>query len=112
MTQDHRELLVAFIDSYVGSFEAWDILAYLAAHPEARLSLDAMAHDLGRRPEDLASVAAKLEGKGILVADREGGWVLSADSGLRTALASFSEAINNHKQRLFVLTRLLENLSR
>lgn len=112
MTQDHKESLVAFIDLYVGSFEAWDILAYLAAHPEAHLSLDAMAHDLGRRPEDLAAAAAKLEGKGILVADREGGWVLSADSGLRTALASFSDAINDHKQRLFVLTRLLENLSR
>lgn len=112
MTQDNKESLVAFIDTYVGSFEAWDILAYLAAHPEARLSLDEMARDLGRRPEDLAAAAAKLESKGMLGADRGGGWVLSADSGLRATLASFSEAINDHKQRLFVLTRLLENLSR
>ena len=112
MVYEHPEPLVSFIDSYVDSFEAWDILAYLAVHPEAHLSLQAMALDLGRRPEDLASAAAKLESRGILVADREGGWTLTPDRALRASLTAFSEAIKDHKQRLFVLTRLLENLSR
>lgn len=112
MIEHQRESLVSFIDSYVDSFEAWDILAYLAAHPTAHLSLEAMALDLGRRPEDISAAAAKLEHRGILVADSGDGWFLSPDSDLRAALASFSEAIKEHKQRLFVLTRLLENLSR
>lgn len=112
MMQEHKEPLVSFIDAYVDSFEAWDILAYLAVHPEAHLSLQAMALDLGRRPEDLTAAAGKLEKRGILVADGEEGWSLSPDPTLRAALTAFSEAISDHKQRLFVLTRLLENLSR
>lgn len=110
--QEHRESLVAFVDRHVASFEAWDILAYLSAHPEARLSLEAMALDLGRRAEDLKAAAAQLEKTGMLLAERDGGWSLSPDPGLRQALEMFSAAINDHKQRLFVLTRLLENLSR
>ncbi len=112
MIDQHKESLVSFIDSYVDSFEAWDILAYLAAHPTAHLSLEAMALDLGRRPEDLSAAAAKLERRGILVADPGDGWFLAPDTSLRAALVAFSEAISDHKQRLFVLTRLLENLSR
>lgn len=112
MVHETRDPLVSFVDEFVGSFEAWDILAYLAAHPDANLSLDDMAVSLGRSPGDLASAAATLEAKHILLPGSGGGWTLSGDPELRRALASFSEAIADHKRRLFILTRLLENLSR
>ena len=112
MAEQGREALLSFIDSYVSSFEAWDILAYLAVYPEALLSLESMARDLGRRPEDLAAAATRLEGSGVLLQAGAGRWRLSSDSQLRASLQGFAEAIDDHKQRLFVLTRLLENLSR
>ncbi len=110
---ESREAFLAFIDSCVASFEAWDILAYLAAHPGATLTLDRMAADLGRRPEDLAAAAALLEVRGVLVGEPDGvGWKLTQSPELRADVEAFNQAIANNKDRLFVLTRLLENLSR
>ncbi|MCL5733997.1 MAG: hypothetical protein M1274_00165, partial [Actinobacteria bacterium] len=71
-----------------------------------------LARDIGRRPEDLSQAAARLSSQGALERDRDGAWQLCADEDFRQGLDTFAKAIHDHKDRLYVLTRLLENLSR
>ncbi|MCL5942012.1 MAG: hypothetical protein M1325_00530 [Actinobacteria bacterium] len=112
MDTGERGKLVAFVDAYVVSFEAWDILMYFAAHPDGRVDATDLARDIGRRVEELAAAAQELERLGVLAGAEAGGWRLVDTPEIRGGLRLFAEAVKDQKDRLFVLTRLLENLSR
>ena len=109
---DDRETLVGFVDAYVPSFEAWDVLMYFAAHPDGPVGPDDLARNIGRRPGDLAAAALQLAEQGVLEPGPDGTWYLSEGSEFRHGLRVFTEAIGDQRRRLLVLTHLLQNLSR
>lgn len=108
-----REILISFVDDYVVSFEVWDILVYFSTRGKDVVSAQELADDVGRRQEDLVRAARGLEERGVL-AEAEGerdAWQLTPDPSIRRGLDIFVRSIADHKERLAVLTRLLENLS-
>ncbi|GAB4246862.1 MAG: hypothetical protein Kow00129_07330 [Thermoleophilia bacterium] len=112
MTGDGSERLTNFVDEFVFSFEAWDILAFFAANPGGGFSLAELSRSIGRHPEELVPTVEKLAELGALVPAGDGHWILGGDSDFRSGLQDFADAIDSKKGRLLVLTRLLGNLSR
>ena len=111
-TTDDTETLIVFVDCFVLSFEAWDVLMYLAAHPDAPVGPDDLTQSIGRRPADLAVAALSLADQGVLVPGPDGTWFLSEGREVREGLRVFAEALRDPRRRLLAFTRLLENLSR
>lgn len=113
ISDEEHEILTDFVDGYVVSFEAWDILVYFSTRGQAVVSAEELADDVGRRPEDLVRAARGLEERGVLVGGEgeEDAWKLTSDPAARRGLDIFVRSIADHQERLSVLTRLLENLS-
>ena len=109
---DDSEILAAFVDSFVPSFEAWDVLMYFAAHADRPVGPDDLTRSIGRRPADLATATLGLADQGVLDAGPDGTWFLSEGREFREGLRLFAEAIHDPRRRLLVFTHLLENLSR
>jgi hypothetical protein len=109
---DDSETLVAFVDTFVPSFETWDVLTYLAAHADRPVGLDDLTRSIGRRPSDLVDAARELAERGALEPGPDGVWFLSKDEEVRQGLCLFAEAIRDPRRRQQLFIHLLQNLSR
>ena len=99
--------LKKFIDKYVTSFLAWDLLIFFHTHPWTANGADELALKLGRRAEDIDQAAAELAEKSVLVCE---GALFSYSPAEETQvlIERFVHALDDREKRLLILTEVLQ----
>ena len=96
-----------FINQYVTSFLAWDLIVFFHKNPSADGAADELAGRLGRRPEDIEQAAQELVGKAVLTCD-DAVFTYAPSDGTRLLVDRFVQAINTREKRLLILTEVLK----
>lgn len=100
--------LDAFVERYVVSFAAWDLLVLLHAHPALKETAKGLAYRLGRSEPDVAASLESLRAGGIVGAEGSGdaevfGLVASAEP----LLARFAAASADRDWRFELVRKVL-----
>lgn len=118
------ESLRAFIDEYVSSFLAWDIIVLFSHNPGLRGGVGEIAKFLGRNPDDLEEALGELVEKGLVksaplstpTGEANGGqeclekdclYFYDITSELASRVTEFVKALDYREKRLAILTMLL-----
>lgn len=96
-----------FIDQYVTSFLAWDILVFFHKNPGTADNTNDLSMKLGRRAEDIERAARDLAAKSVLRADNSL-YRYIADDNLRDLIGKFTGALEDREKRLLILTAVLQ----
>ncbi|HET6352051.1 MAG TPA: hypothetical protein VFG89_07985 [Coriobacteriia bacterium] len=98
-----------FVDRYVNSLLAWDIIVFFERNPDARLENHELAASLGRHPEQTAPEVAHLCDGGILHC--QGSEVaFGPDSEQAEAIQGFVNACEDHSKRLALIAMVLHRI--
>ena len=96
-----------FVNRYITSFLAWDLVVFFHKNPGTADGAGELAIKLGRRAEDIERAASELADKAILKNDNLiYGYAPSEEA--RVMVAKFVQAINDREQRLLILTNVLQ----
>ena len=95
-----------FINQYVTSFLAWDLIVFFHQNPSANGAADELAGRLGRRAEDIEQAAQELVGKSVLACDGTV-FAYTPSNDTRLLVDRFVQAINTREKRLLILTEVL-----
>ncbi|MDP1808829.1 MAG: hypothetical protein Q8L35_04750 [Actinomycetota bacterium] len=96
-----------FINQYVTSFLAWDIIVFFHKNPSAIGAANELAGRLGRRAEDIEQAAQELVGKAVLTCD-DTIFMYTPSDDTRLLVDRFVQAINIREKRLLILTEVLK----
>jgi hypothetical protein len=96
-----------FINQYVTSFLAWDLIVFFHKNPGANGPADELAGQLGRRAEDIEQAARELVGKAVLACD-DSIFMYAPSNDTRLLVDRFVQAINTREKRLLILTEVLK----
>ncbi len=98
-----------FVDRYVGSLLAWDIIVYFNRNPAARIGNEELAERLGRHPEQTAPEVEHLCSGGIL--SRAGDDItFSPDPEQQQAIRGFVAACEDRSKRLALIAMVLHRI--
>lgn len=101
------EDLQLFVDTFVVSFLAWDIIVFFHKNSGASITGEQLAANLGRREDDVKRESDLLVDKGFLI-DRRGAYSTSGDEAMRQMTAEFYQALCDREKRLRILTAVLQ----
>ncbi len=96
-----------FVNRYITSFLAWDLVVFFCKNPGTVDDAGQLAAKLGRRAEDIAQAAAELAEKDILKSNNMV-FRYSPAEETRVQVEKFVQALNNREQRLLILTKVLQ----
>lgn len=96
-----------FINRYVTSFLAWDIIVFFCKNPGAAGAAGELAVRLGRRSEDIEQAAGGLVEKAVLFSDNAV-FTYRPDDDTRALIDKFVRAIDSREKRLLILTEVLQ----
>lgn len=106
--------LESFVDRFVTSFAAWDLLVLLGAHPDLVDTPEQLAQRLGRNPKDIGAAASGMaEGRVLATgANPEGErtYGLSAEVRASGLVERFTAATADRDWRLELVRRVLAKL--
>ncbi len=100
-----------FIDKYVVSFIAWDLLVFFARNPGAFDTPEGIARRLGRKADEVQKGLKHLSANSLLTTkktDRGEVYFLSTNPEIRKVLDEFLMRMDNRSFRLNLLSRLLK----
>lgn len=120
--------LLDFINNFVDSVLAWDIIMYWASNPHEPQTVKSLVNRFAREPEEIKEVLRKLEEKGLIFrmpslsspsgekdlgiteatkAKGEVVYFFIPNSGFREQVDYFSKALSDRKLRLAILSKVL-----
>ncbi len=103
----------SFVESYVNSFVAWDLVLFFRDNPYAVGSPESLAQSIGRRGTDLQLQLERLAGAGILSRenpsrhDAEPVYSYHPPDSYREALEEFRSALRDRGARLLIVSWVL-----
>lgn len=102
------ETLRTFIDCYVDSLLAWDVILYLYNSPFNRGTVNELAEHLGRPPREINQVLKRLRDQGLVGIDGEleTDYILSYN--FKKQVEPFIVALNQRQLRLAILAKVLQ----
>lgn len=107
LTDYLNEDLRLFVDDFVVSFLAWDIIVFFHKNSGVSITAEQLAANLGRREDDVKRESDVLADKGFLT-DRRGAYATSGDEAMRQRAAEFYSALCDREKRLRILTAVLQ----
>lgn len=105
------ESVCAFIDKYVDSFLAWDVIVLFSHNPGLRDGAEEIAKFLGRKPEDLEEALEGLVKKGLIesaCSEKSEVYFYNPSHQLARQVAEFVKVLGSREKRLAVLAKLLK----
>lgn len=97
-----------FVEVYVTSFLAWDILLHFHRYEQERFAADDLVRLLGREARDVERALRDLTEKDVLECD-DSTYRFCAAKELRDSIDKFVKALGDRETRLNVLTAVLRN---
>ena len=96
-----------FVNRYITSFLAWDLVVFFHKNPGTADGAGALAVKLGRRAEEIERAASELADKAIL---KNSSLIYAYDppEATRAQVDKFVQAINDRETRLLILTKVLQ----
>ena len=105
---DYLDLeLKSFINQYVTSFLAWDLLVFFHKNPGVADVADQLAIKLGRLTDDIERAAGELAEKAVLKQEH-GIFMYEPDDKVRSRVGEFVSALDDRETRLLILTEVLQ----
>ena len=108
MVDELSETLRTFIDSYVDSLLAWDVILYLYNEPAKITNVEGLADHFGRSSSEVSQVLARLNKRGLV---KNAGSLDRSDFKLSESFAAevepFIAALNQRQLRLTILAEVL-----
>jgi len=98
-----------FVDRYVNSLLAWDIIVFFERNPDARLDNLELAAALGRHPEQTAPEVEHLCEGGILHCEGRA-LAYGPDPEQAEAIKGFVNACEDHSKRLALIAMVLHRI--
>lgn len=103
--------VIRFVENYVNSLLAWDILVFFHRNPDAVLDTAGLSSRLGRHIDEVEPEIDFLSDARIL--QRAGGLVRYRPSPeLREQVAEFSDACQDRSRRLALIALVLQRIGR
>jgi hypothetical protein len=99
--------IISFVNAYVRSLLAWDIVVYFHRNPESELDTLALAGNLGRKVEEVKPEIDALCTGGILACD-SGVVRYEPTSEQAAAVEDFVEACQDRNRRLALIALVLQ----
>ena len=96
-----------FINRYVTSFLAWDLIVFFHKHPGVGESAGDLAMRLGRLAEDIQPAAEELAEKAVLTYE-DTIFRYGPAEETRALVEQFNQALENREKRLLILTEVLQ----
>jgi len=96
-----------FINRYVTSFLAWDIIVFFHKHPGSVGAAGDLAVRLGRQSEEIEKAAWELVEKAVLISD-DTVFTYRPGDDTRALIDKFVQAIDSREKRLLILTEVLQ----
>lgn len=102
--------LEAFVNNYVDTFVAWDLLALFHKNPQLKETVSQLALRLGRKEKDVEEGAKRLTEKGILTATQSASplYIYDPPAELRQKIDKFITALDARETRLQILSLILQ----
>jgi hypothetical protein len=101
--------VIGFVDHYVDSLLAWDVVVFFHRNPEASLDAEGLASRLGRRaPEVEATALALCETK--LLTCEDGCFEYHPDPAAREQAGKFASACSDRNRRLALIALVLHRI--
>lgn len=101
------EDLQLFVDTFVVSFLAWDVIVFFHKNSGTSITAEQLAANLGRREDDVKRECGLLTEKAFLT-DRRGAYMISTEEAMRQRAADFYQALCDREKRLRILTAVLQ----
>jgi len=101
------EDLQVFVDTFVVSFLAWDIIVFFHKNPGVAINVEQLAANLGRRQDEVKRESEVLAAKRFLY-NRSGIYTASDDRAMGQNAADFYQALCDREKRLRILTAVLQ----
>lgn len=110
MFEQMNSELEAFVNNYVDTFVAWDLLALYHKNPRLKDTVSQLAQRLGRKEEDVEDGVKQLTKKGILTAVQSASPLYTYDppAELRQKIDKFVAALDVRETRLLILSLILQ----
>ncbi len=114
--EEYRDLdprIQSFVERYVGSFVAWDLVLFFRDNPYAVGTAESLAQSIGRRSSDLQLPLEKLAEQGILTRENSTGdpagpiYSYHPPAEYRAEVEDFRSALRDRSARLIIVSQVL-----
>lgn len=112
MSEYQSAELKEFVEGYVDSFVAWDLILFFYNNPEVTGDVVTLATRLGREEEAVEVAAKTLTAKGILREEAKGIFTYRLSERTAEQIKKFVSALETTDGRLSVLLCVLEKISK
>jgi len=101
--------VISFVERYVESLLAWDVVVYFQRNPEAVLDAGVLASRLGRHTPEVEAAAQNLCESGLLECE-DGHFVYRPDPKSRAQADKFAAACADRNRRLALIALVLHRI--
>ncbi len=108
--------ILEFVEKYVDTFAAWDLLKYFHENPVSEHSISEIALEIGRKESSIIEPLSRLVELGLVsgesIAGEEHMYKYTAPAEFRWSMEKFLEATRDRTNRLAVVSIILKKEAR